>query len=328
MAAPDNTTRSPNTSRNPNQAVNKANTTIKTTGHAWDGIEELNTPLPRWWVWVFLATIVFAVGYVAYYPAFPTVHKTVSDWTSLGQLQATETAASQANATIEGQIAATDLAAINNDETLRTYAIASGKALFALNCMQCHGGGAGGTRGYPNLLDDEWLFGGKLADIHHTINHGVRNTTDPEARAPAPMMAFGDTGMLTPEQVADVVNYLSVLAYKLPGNESTARGATVFAENCSSCHGANGEGMRENGAPPLNNAIWQYGGSNEDRTATVMHGRAGVMPAWGQKLSAADVKKLAVYVYNLGGGEPDSPTVPEAVSGTAAPTPPALPVSL
>lgn len=309
------------TPNNANKAVNKVGENAKTTGHAWDGIEEYNNPLPRWWVWVFLACIVFALGYVCYYPAFPTRHTTVSGWTSLKQLEQTQVAAAKQNEAMEARIASADVQSIQDDETLRSYAMASGKALFSLNCSQCHGSGAGGTKGFPNLLDDEWVHGGTLSEIHFTITHGVRNTTDPEARNPGNMPAFGDTEMLPRESIEDVVNYLSVLAYKLPGNESTTRGATVFAENCASCHGEGGVGMKEMGAPALNNAIWQFGKEREDRIATLMHGRAGVMPAWGQVLNTNDVKKVAVYVFNLGGGvaEEVSATVPEATSATTAP---------
>lgn len=289
-----------------------------TTGHEWDGIQEYNNPLPRWWVWVFLASIVFSIGYVIYYPAFPTVYTTVSGWTSLGQLEARSKAAMGDKQAFEDKIAAMDVQAIENDNEVRTYATAAGKMLFSVNCSQCHGSGGAGAKGYPNLLDDEWIHGGTLADIAFTITHGIRNTTDPEARNPGPMAAYGKDELLTKEQIDDVVNYLSVLAHGFKPNESTERGKTVFAENCALCHGDNGQGNRELGAPKLNNAIWLYGGSNKDRFETLWNGRAGVMPAWGPKLSASDIKKLAIYVHGLGGGEAVAPV---EASPTEAVTP-------
>jgi cytochrome c oxidase cbb3-type subunit III len=285
------------------EAPNKLNNGVQTTGHEWDGIQEYNNPLPRWWVWVFLATIVFAIGYVAYYPAFPLVHETVSGWSSRGQLATSLQQAQTDKQAFEDKISAMDVQAIADDAEVRTYATAAGRMLFSVNCSQCHGSGAAGAKGYPNLLDDEWIHGGTLADIAYTITHGIRNGTDPEARNPGPMAAFGKDELLTKEQIDDVVNYLSVLSHGFKGNESTERGKAVFAENCALCHGDQGQGNRELGAPPLNNAIWLYGGSNKDRFETLWSGRAGVMPAWGPKLSESDIKKLAVYVHGLGGGE-------------------------
>ena len=296
------------------EAPNKVHN-APTTGHEWDGIEEYNNPLPRWWVWVFLATVVFSVGYVVYYPAFPLVHDTVSGWTSRGQLKVEQQAALAGKQGFEDRLAAMDVEAVAADAEVRTYATAAGRMLFAVNCSQCHGSGAAGAKGYPNLLDDEWIHGGRLQDIAYTITHGIRHTADPATRDPGPMPAYGRDEMLSKEQIDDVVNYLSVLAHGFKGNESTERGKVVFAENCALCHGDMGQGNRELGAPPLDNAIWLYGGSNKDRFETVWNGRAGVMPAWGGKLSESDIKKLAVYVHGLGGGEAAAEVAPAAPAG-------------
>jgi cytochrome c oxidase cbb3-type subunit 3 len=277
-----------------------------TTGHSWDGIEEYNNPLPRWWVWTFFACVAFAVGYVLYYPAFPGVHESASHWTALKQLNQDIAEAQLAKKGFDDKLAATGLSDVEKDDSLRNYAQAAGKMLFAINCSQCHGAGGAGSKGFPNLLDDEWLHGGKLADIAFTITHGIRNSQDPLARNPGLMPAFGKDEILTSGQVADVVNYLSVLSHGAKPNESTERGAQVFKENCTACHGLNGEGNREFGAPSLNNAIWLYGGDNASRMETLTNGRGGVMPAWGLRLSELDIKKLAIYVHNLGGGEADS----------------------
>ncbi|PIZ29971.1 MAG: cytochrome-c oxidase, cbb3-type subunit III, partial [Alphaproteobacteria bacterium CG_4_10_14_0_8_um_filter_53_9] len=267
-------------------------------------------------VWMFLICVLYAIGYVAYYPAFPTIHKTVSGWTSLGQLKERTTKAKEGQQQFETQIQAQDIGSIEQNPQLRTYAVAAGKMLFAINCSQCHGAGAGGTKGYPNLLDDEWIHGGSLSDIAYTITHGIRHMADENTRDPGPMLAFGKDELLSEEEINDVVNYLSVLAYGYKASESATRGRDVFLANCTLCHGENGEGNRELGAPPLNNPIWQFGGTTKDLKETLHNGRAAVMPAWQGKLSESDIKKLAVYVHTLGGGEaekqPEPQTTPEA----------------
>ncbi|MFZ2587209.1 MAG: cytochrome-c oxidase, cbb3-type subunit III [Alphaproteobacteria bacterium] len=288
-----------------------------TTGHSWDGIQEYNNPLPRWWVWVFMLCIVFAIGYVIYYPAIPGGKEGTSGWTSLKMLNSELAAGQEGKAGLDASIAQTDVLDIQKDPNLNTYATAAGKALFAMHCSQCHGSGGAGVKGYPNLLDDEWIHGGSLSAIAFTITHGVRNTTDAEARNPGNMLAFGKDEVLTHDQIQDVANYLATLAYGYAANESTQRGATVFAENCTSCHGNNGEGNRDMGAPPLNNAIWQYGNTTADRMDVIANGRAGVMPAWGPKLTPTDIKKLAVYVHGLGGGEAEAVAAPMVVDASA-----------
>lgn len=293
-----------------------------TTGHSWDGIEEYNNPLPRWWVWVFVLCIIFSIGYVIYYPSIPGGTEGTSGWTSLGMLKADIAEGQEGKQALDAQVATTDVLDIAKNPELTTYTTAAGKALFAMNCAQCHGAGGSGVKGYPNLLDDEWIHGGSLSAIAFTITHGVRNTTDAEARNPGSMLAFGKDELLTPNQISDVANYLATLAYGYAGNESTARGATVFADNCTTCHGDKGQGNREMGAPPLNNGIWQYGTTTADRVDIITNGRAGAMPAWGQKLTPTDIKKLAVYVHGLGGGEPEVVEAPVAVeTSPTAPSP-------
>lgn len=276
---------------------------VETTGHSWDGIEEYNNPLPMWWLWVFVACIVFSAGYVIYYPMWPGV-KSVSEEYSRADLMKTMEQARAAKAPLDAAITAHSPEQINGDADMKRYAIESGRALFAVNCIQCHGAGGAGAKGYPNLLDDEWLYGGTLAEIVTTITHGIRSGDDPSTRDVGSMLAFGRDELLTQEQIGDVINYVKTLAYGYKGNESSARGATVFAENCASCHGDQGQGMREMGAPPLNNPIWLYGGDSATLHETLHNGRAGVMPSFSKRgLSETDIKKLAVYVHSLGGGE-------------------------
>lgn len=302
------------------EAPNKTNN-HPTTGHSWDGIEEYNNPLPMWWVWIFILCILFSLGYVIYYPSLPGGQPGTSGWTSLNMLKADIAAGQEGKQTLDDKITGTEALDIVKNPQLTTYATAAGKALFAMHCSQCHGSGGSGVKGYPNLLDDEWIHGGSLSEILLTITHGIRNTTDPEARNPGNMLAFGKDELLTPDQITDVANYLSTLAYGYAGNESTARGATVFADNCTACHGDKGEGNRDMGAPPLNNGIWQYGDKTADRVDVIANGRAGVMPAWGQKLTPTDIKKLAVYVHGLGGGEPEVVAEPVVVNEVSPTTP-------
>lgn len=276
---------------------------VKTTGHAWDGIEEYNNPLPLWWLRLWMVCIVCAVGYAVYYPVLPGV-PSISEEYARSDLTKTMEAAKAAKAPFDNRIAATDVDAINADPELRRYAIESGRALFAVSCVQCHGAGGAGAKGYPNLLDDEWLYGGTLQDIVTTVTHGIRSRDDAQTRDVGVMMAFGRDELLDAQQINDVINYVKTIAYGYKGNESSVRGATVFAENCTSCHGDHGQGMREMGAPPLNNPIWLYGGDTDTLKETLHNGRAGVMPSFSKLgLSATDIKKLAVYVHSLGGGE-------------------------
>ena len=285
------------------------NTGNSTTGHSWDGIEEYNNPLPLWWLWVWAACIVFSIGYVIYFPAIPFVggnfSQGVGGWSQYQQLQNQLDAGNAKKAVFEEQISQLSVHDIKQNPDLYEYAIAAGKSQFAINCSQCHGAGAAGAKGYPSLLDNEWIWGGKLEDILYTITHGVRSThEDEESRDMGPMMAFGDEEVLTHEEVKDVVYHVKRLANpKLPETEGSARGKGIYADNCASCHGDMGNGNRELGAPPLNNHIWLYGGSTESLVETVAHGRAGQMPAFGLRLDADTIKKLALYVRSLGGAE-------------------------
>ena len=276
---------------------------VETTGHEWDGIKELNNPLPKWWLRTWQACIIWGLAYTVFYPAWPFVEgatKGVLGYTNRGAV-AEEIAAHKASQSVWlDQIKAADLETIDGDEGLRQFAVAGGAAAFKVNCSQCHGAGAGGAKGYPNLTDDDWLWGGDLQAIHDTIAHGVRNGTD-EARL-SEMPRFGADDLLDKAQIADVTQY--VLSLTTDADAAAAgRGAEVFAENCTSCHGENAEGMRDLGAPALNDAIWLFGGDAAAIAAQISAPRHGVMPAWGQKLDETTIKQLAVYVHSLGGGE-------------------------
>lgn len=279
-----------------------------TTGHEWDGIEEWNNPLPRWWVWVFYATIIWGIGYTIAYPAWPLLKEATPGllgYSTRAKVEAEIKRFDEMNAPVEAALASAELTDIPGNPELMNYAVNAGGAMFQTYCSQCHGSGAAGVQsaGYPNLLDDDWLWGGTIEDIHYTISHGIRNATDEEARF-SEMPAFGRDGLLSDEEIAQVVQYVR----KLSGQEHDAAlagpGETVFLDNCAACHMDDGTGDRAQGAPNLTDAIWLYGGSEEAITETVTNARYGIMPAkGGAPLSESDVRALAAYVHQLGGGE-------------------------
>ena len=281
---------------------------VETTGHEWDGIEELNTPLPRWWLWTFYITIVWAILYTIAYPAWPGIKAATPGllgWSTRADVAAEIEQAEQANAAINERLASVELGAITDDPELTDYATDAGAAVFKTWCAQCHGAGAAGVQagGYPNLLDDAWLWGGTIEDIHTTVKHGIRNEEDPDARW-SQMPAFGD--ILPPEEVEQVVNYVMSLSpsYEPKDPSLVEAGAEVYEINCVACHGADGKGDPFQGAPNLTDAIWLYGGDYETVKETVINARFGIMPAMGgADLSEAEVRAVATYVHQLGGGE-------------------------
>lgn len=269
-------------------------------GHEWDGIEELNTPLPRWWLWTFYLTIIWALVYVVLYPAWPLVNSAtqgVLGWSSRGQLSSEMKAADAQRAPLVNALAAMPIEQLVADQKLYQGAVAGGAAAFKVHCVQCHGSGATGSKGYPNLNDDDWLWGGDIAAIHYTLTHGIRNPDHPETRLSA-MPAFD--GILSSAEISSVVGHVQSLSGKAKPN---GKGAELFATNCASCHGTDGKGLREFGAPNLTDNIWLFGGDRGTITQTVLNSRQGVMPRWNDKLSPATIKMLAAYVYSLGGGE-------------------------
>lgn len=277
-------------------------TGTETTKHEWDGIQELDTPLPRWWLWTFYITIVWGIAYTIAYPAWPLISSTtkgVLGYSSRAAVAETIKQTEAARAGMVQKVADTDFAGISADKTLDTFAKSGGAAIFKTYCAQCHGSGAQGAKGYPNLKDDEWVWGGTAEDIATTIRHGVRWDADDDTRI-SEMPAFGDDEILTKEQIAQVAQHVLSLTGKA---EKTEAGATIFEENCAACHGDEGKGMAELGAPNLANAIWLYGGDIKTVIATITHARAGAMPAWSSRLSEAEIKQVAHYVHTLGGGQ-------------------------
>lgn len=280
-------------------------TGTETTGHEWDGIKELNTPLPRWWLWIFYASVVWAIGYWIAMPAWPLI----SGYTKgvLGHSQRVIVAetiaeAKQAQSQWLDRIEASSVEEIRADPELLDFALAGGRSAFAVNCSQCHGLGAAGFVGYPNLNDDAWLWGGTIEQIHYSIAHGIRNEDDPDARW-SEMPAFGRDDILERGQIGSVVEYVLAISGQDHDAGRVTEGETVFLEQCAACHLESGKGNAELGAPNLTDAIWLYGGDRQALTETVVNARFGVMPAWGLKLDDATVKQLAVYVHALGGGQ-------------------------
>jgi len=277
----------------------------ETTGHEWDGIKELNTPLPRWWLWLFYACIAFSVGYWILMPAWPTFggythgllnHSARED--AMAAVRALKTA----RAAKETALAHASLREIEKDPDLLQFSLAEGKAAFGDNCAPCHGAGGQGGHGYPNLNDDVWIWGGKLEDIQHTITVGVRSTS-PDTRQ-SQMPSFGRDGILKPTQIDDLTQFVLHLRAQ-PSNAAAVKRATkLFADNCSTCHGPEGKGNRSMGAPNLTiHSGWLYGSRREDIHDQIWNGHGGVMPTWEGRLSPETIKSLAIYVHSLGGGE-------------------------
>lgn len=273
---------------------------IETTGHEWDGIRELDNPMPRWWLWTFYATIAWALAYTVAYPAWPMISSATSGflgYSSRADLRTELGAVEEGKAGYIGRIAELPVEDILADDALRQFATSAGAAAFRVNCVQCHGSGASGSPGYPNLNDDEWLWGGTPENIRVSIAHGVRFAGDGETRF-SQMPAFAD--MLDRQQVSAVTAHVLALSGEGDGSEP---GAQIFADNCASCHGEAGKGDPELGAPDLTDAIWLYGSSAEAIAAQIRAPQHGVMPAWAERLGDTTVKELTVYVHSLGGGQ-------------------------
>lgn len=275
-----------------------------TTGHEWDGIQEYNNPLPRWWLWTFYATIVWGLWYVIAYPAWPLINEATAGykgWSTRANVAEEIAEAEAANAEINARLASAELTGIADDAELQGYATSAGAAVYKTWCAQCHGSGAAGAKGYPNLQDDAWLWGGTIEDIHYTVAHGIRNEDDPDARY-SEMPAFGD--ILETAQIEQVVNYVMSLSGEPQDASLVSEGETVYMDNCAACHGEQAQGDIYQGAPNLSDAIWLYGGDYETVKYTVVNSRYGVMPPMGgADLSEAEIRAVSLYVHQLGGGE-------------------------
>ncbi len=273
---------------------------IETTGHEWDGIRELNNPLPRWWVWVWAISIVWAIAYWVVMPAWPglTGHTSgVIGYSQRAIVAQRIEEAKTARGPIAAKVAETPLAQIERDPELLTFALAAGASAFAVNCIQCHGSGGIGAKGFPALVDDAWIWGGTLDEIEQTLKVGIR-ADHPDTRNNQ-MPAFLTDELLSEAEIRDVARFVQSLS---DGANPRGNGATLFADNCAVCHGDGGEGNAELGAPRLSDSIWLYGGDLASIIETISRSRAGVMPAWEDRLDKATLRSLTVYVHALGGG--------------------------
>lgn len=276
---------------------------VETTGHEWDGIRELNNPLPRWWLWTFYACIVWALGYTVLYPAWPMLTEAtpgILGYSSRADLTTEMETAKLAQGDILAKISQSSLQEIVADPQMNQFAIAGGASAFKVNCTTCHGSGAEGSLGYPNLNDDDWLWGGDLDTLQQTIAHGIRDAVDPDTRI-ADMPAFGE--MLQTDEIRQVAAYVVSLTGTPKDTAMVEPGKQIFLDNCSSCHGEDAKGNRELGAPNLADAIWLKVNGEAEIAEQVRAPKHGVMPAWQARLSNDTVKQLTVYIHSLGGGE-------------------------
>ena len=278
---------------------------VGNTGHEWDGIKELNNPLPRWWLWCFYLTIIWGSGYTIAYPAWPMINKAtagVLGYSTRAEVAAEIVAAEQANSAINATLVAAELTEVSADAVLMQYANSAGASGIRTWCAQCLGSGGAGVQasGYPNLLDDDWLWGGDIENIHLTIAHGIRNEEDLDSRY-SQMPAYGE--IFEEQEILSVVQYVKSLSGTPDDATLAAAGEELFLDNCAACHGDEGLGDVEQGAPNLADAIWLYGGDTETLIETVTYSRFGVMPPWQGRLSEAEVRAVALYVHSRGGGQ-------------------------
>jgi cytochrome c oxidase cbb3-type subunit 3 len=287
-----------NSPKNKNTSENQE---PQTTGHSWDGIQEYNTPAPRWWLIVWLITIIWSIIYWIFFPTWPTISgntKGVNNWSGSSQLMEEQAKIDEKQQLYLDKFSKLSFEQIKKDPELMEFALNGGQAAFKENCAACHGTGAQGSKGFPNLNDDDWLWGGKIEDIYTTLQYGIR-ANHPKTRNSV-MPSFGIDQILTKNEIKSVAEYVMSLS----GNGATnAQGQEIFTAQCAICHGANAKGGREFGAPNLTDAIWLYGKNPEDIIYTITYSRAGVMPNWGERLDDNTIKQLSIYVHSLGGGE-------------------------
>lgn len=279
---------------------------VETTGHEWDGLKELNNPLPRWWVWVFLVSCIWSVWYWVIYPAWPSLNdhtRGTGGYTQYIELEKSQQEIVARQAAYLGRFEQATNQEVLNDPELYAFAIAGGKSAFKDNCATCHGTGGAGGKGYPNLNDDDWLWGGTLDNIYVTLLHGIRVAGN-EYTHISDMPAFGKDKTLNRAEIDSVIEYVLTLSGG-DKKESYTQGAEIFQTHCVSCHGPEGKGMQNVGAPNLTDKIWLYGSDHKSMYETIYYSRAGVMPAWKNRLDDNTIRQLTIYLHQLGGGVDD-----------------------
>ena len=287
-----------------NKKIRDEFTGTETTGHEWDGITELDTPMPRWWLIVFYVCIVWAIGYSIWYPSWPTLSGdgerggTVgsAEWTQYNQLEESQAEINALRAQYQSRFEAASFEGVQADPTLYAFALAGGKSAFGDNCATCHGTGGAGASGYPNLNDDDWLWGGTVDDIYQTVSFGIRSAHDETHFSEMPAFA----GVLSDSEISDLAGFVTA---KAAGVDMPELGAALYADNCAVCHADNAQGDKTLGAPNLVDAIWFYGGTKGEIEAQIKKPKHGMMPAWQDRLSENTLRQLAIYVHSLGGGE-------------------------
>ncbi|OWV75478.1 cytochrome C oxidase Cbb3 [Rhizobium sp. N122] len=275
---------------------------VETTGHEWDGIQELNNPMPRWWIWTFYVTILWAIGYAIAYPAIPMITSATYGYlgySTRAELQQDLNLAKSSQTEFHDLIAAKTVEEIDADPALRKFAIAGGASAFKMNCAPCHGSGASGGPGFPNLNDDDWLWGGDLNAIQATISHGIRFDGDTDSHS-SEMPPFA--GVLEPIQMKQVAAFVWGLTNTPSDVGLAAAGKQVFLDNCAPCHGEDAKGKVEMGAPDLADAIWLKSRGEDAILRQVASPKHGVMPAWAARLGDTTVNELTIFVHALGGG--------------------------
>lgn len=289
-----------NNSEEKNKSLNTTDNRT-TTGHDWDGIQEYNTPAPRWWLIVWIICIIWSFIYWFFYPTWPTLSgnsKGIKNWTTQSELKVEQGKIKKAQNVYLEKFSKASFSEIKKNKDLMEFALTGGKIAFKDNCAACHGAGAAGGKGFPNLNDDDWIWGGKIEDIYTTLKYGIRSIHNKTRSSQMP--SFGLDQVLTKSQISDVTEHVLSLSGKSPVNPN---GKAIFKANCAVCHGNDGKGNRSLGAPNLTDAIWLYGGKQEDIIYTVYNARYGVMPSWDGRLDDNTIKSLAIYVHSLGGGE-------------------------
>ncbi|MEO0465647.1 MAG: cytochrome-c oxidase, cbb3-type subunit III [Pseudomonadota bacterium] len=293
----------------PNEKDVDAHSGVETTGHVWDGIRELNNPLPRVWLIIWYISIVWAIVYMVLMPALPALPFINAGHTPGLRGHSDRALVSEAMASLEADrtiqsasLLEASLDEIETDRNLQQFALAMGESLFGDNCATCHGSGGRGVIGYPSLADDVWLWDGSLDGIETTLRHGIRQPDDDATRFSL-MPSYGRDGLLTTAQISDLTDYVLHFTARTDDRDAVARAETLFAQQCSVCHGASGRGDRSIGAPNLTDHEWLYGGDRDNVYDTIYNARNSHMPAWSGRLDDASIKALSVYVHSLGGGE-------------------------
>ena len=278
----------------------------QTTGHDWDGVQEYNVPTPRWWLIVWIICIIWAFIYWIFYPAWPTKSgnsKGILNWSKQSELaNAQKEIQAKKNVYLQ-RFEKSSFAEIKQDPNLLEFALNGGRAAFKENCAPCHGTGAGGGKGFPNLNDDNWIWGGKIDDIYTTIKYGVRSPH--KNTRVAQMPAFGYSKLLDKKDIDAVADYVAALPNKTIDLEILAKtkGADIFKNNCASCHGFDAKGNQTIGATNLTIKSKLYGSSREEIIYTINYARLGAMPYFIGRLDDNTIRELTIYIHSLGGGQ-------------------------